>query len=112
MGIRIMDYRQQCPIGPSRAALRLAAYCVSSMTFEWGHLLMLIRQDRRTLQDILAGTRVVRKSRRKMRKMAAAANAEEEALEQEDGTESTSDDSSDGVGSHRNHEDTKDTKDQ
>jgi uncharacterized RDD family membrane protein YckC len=43
--------------------LRLAAYCVSSMTFEWGHLLMLIRYDNRTLHDVLAGTRVVRKSR-------------------------------------------------
>jgi uncharacterized RDD family membrane protein YckC len=32
------------------------------MTFEWGHLLMLIRFDKRTLHDILAGTRVVRKS--------------------------------------------------
>jgi uncharacterized RDD family membrane protein YckC len=42
--------------------LRLAAYCVSSVTFEWGHLLMLIRYDKRTLHDILAGTRVVRKS--------------------------------------------------
>jgi uncharacterized RDD family membrane protein YckC len=41
----------------------LAAYCVSSVTFEWGHLLMLIRHDRRALHDILAGTRVVRKSR-------------------------------------------------
>ena len=63
IGLRITDYRQRCPIGPTRAVLRLAAYCVSSVTFEWGHLLMLIRYDRRTLHDILAGTRVVRKSR-------------------------------------------------
>ena len=62
VGLRITDYRQRFPIGPTRALLRLAAYCVSSMTFEWGHLLMLIRSDRRTLHDILAGTRVVRKS--------------------------------------------------
>ncbi len=62
VGLRIVDYRQRCPIGPSRALLRLAAYCVSSMTFEWGHLVMLIRHDRRTLHDILAGTRVVRRS--------------------------------------------------
>ncbi len=87
MGIRIMDYRQQCPIGPSRAALRLAAYCVSSMTFEWGHLLMLIRQDRRTLQDILAGTRVVRKSPRKMRKIAAVAALNREEAGSENGAD-------------------------
>ena len=64
MGLRIIDYRQRSPIGPARALLRLAAYMVSSITFEWGHLLMLIRVDRRTLHDILAGTRVVRKTRR------------------------------------------------
>lgn len=63
MGLRIVDYRQRCPIGPSRAVLRLAAYCVSSILFEWGHLTILVRTDRRALQDVLAGTRVVRKSR-------------------------------------------------
>ncbi len=67
VGLRIVDYRQRCPIGPSRALLRLAAYCVSSMTFEWGHLVMLIRHDRRTLHDILAGTRVVRKTKNAIR---------------------------------------------
>ena len=75
MGMRIMDYHQRCPIGPARATLRLAEYCVSSITFEWGHLLMLIRTDRRTLHDILAGTRVVRKSRRQLRMAAAEAEA-------------------------------------
>ena len=65
LGLRIMDYRQRAPIGASRAVLRLAAYCVSSVTFEWGHLLMLIRHDNRALHDILAGTRVVRKTKRK-----------------------------------------------
>jgi uncharacterized RDD family membrane protein YckC len=63
MGLRIMDYRQHCPIGPARALLRLAAYCVSSVTLEWGHFLILIRTDRRALHDILAGTRVVRRSK-------------------------------------------------
>jgi uncharacterized RDD family membrane protein YckC len=67
VGLRITDYRQRCPVGPSRGLLRLAAYCVSSVTFEWGHLLMLIRFDRRTLHDILAGTRVVRRSKRAIR---------------------------------------------
>jgi len=62
MGLRIVDYRQRCPIGPSRAILRLAAYCVSSITFEWGHLVILVRNDRRALHDVLAGTRVVRQS--------------------------------------------------
>ena len=65
LGLRIMDHRQKCPIGTSRALLRLAAYCVSSVTFEWGHLLMLIRIDNRALHDILAGTRVVRRSKKK-----------------------------------------------
>jgi uncharacterized RDD family membrane protein YckC len=62
MGLRIVDYRQRCPIGPARAALRLAAYCVSSLAFEWGQLVILIRNDRRALQDVLAGTRVVRRT--------------------------------------------------
>lgn len=64
MGLRIVDYRQRCPIGPARAMLRLAAYCVSSITFEWGHLMILVRNDRRALHDVLAGTRVVRRPRR------------------------------------------------
>jgi uncharacterized RDD family membrane protein YckC len=64
LGLRITDYRQRCPIGASRALLRLAAYCVSSVTLEWGHLMILIRADRRALHDVLAGTRVVRKCRK------------------------------------------------
>jgi uncharacterized RDD family membrane protein YckC len=64
MGLRIVDYRQRCPIGPARAVLRLAAYCVSSLTFEWGHLMILVRNDRRALHDVLAGTRVVRRGPR------------------------------------------------
>jgi uncharacterized RDD family membrane protein YckC len=64
VGLRITDYRQRCPIGPMRALLRLAAYCVSSVTLEWGHLMIMIRNDRRSLHDVLAGTRVVRKGRR------------------------------------------------
>jgi uncharacterized RDD family membrane protein YckC len=63
MGLRITDYRQRCPIGPTRAMMRLAAYCVSSVTLEWGHLMIMIRNDRRALHDVLAGTRVVRKCR-------------------------------------------------
>ena len=63
MGLRITDYRQRTPIGVTRAAMRLAAYCVSSLTFEWGHMMMLLRNDRRALHDILAGTRIVVRSR-------------------------------------------------
>ena len=73
MGLRIMDYRQHCPIGPARAFLRLAAYCVSAVTLEWGHLLILIRTDRRALHDILAGTRVMRRSKRAVRTSSAPA---------------------------------------
>jgi hypothetical protein len=40
---------------------------VSSVTFEWGHLLILIRHDRRALHDILAGTRVVRRMKKAIR---------------------------------------------
>jgi uncharacterized RDD family membrane protein YckC len=59
MGIAIVDHRERCPIGVSRALLRLVAYCVSSVTLGWGHLLILTRRDRRALHDLLAGTRVV-----------------------------------------------------
>lgn len=64
VGLRIMDYRRRSPIGASRAFMRLAAYCVSSLTFEWGHLMMVLRSDRMALHDILAGTRIVVRSRR------------------------------------------------
>lgn len=83
-GLRIMDYRQRCPIGASRAVLRLAAYCVSSVTFEWGHLLMLIRSDRRALHDVLAGTRVVRKTRRPISTESEADTEEEVEVEPEE----------------------------
>ncbi len=60
LGLRIVDYRQRCPIGIIRALLRLFAYMVSSITLGCGHLLVLVRSDRRALHDILAGTHVVR----------------------------------------------------
>lgn len=59
VGIAIVDHRERCPIGVSRALLRLVAYCVSSITLGGGHLLILVRRDRRALHDLLAGTRVV-----------------------------------------------------
>jgi uncharacterized RDD family membrane protein YckC len=58
-GVAIVDHRERRPIGISRALLRLVAYCVSSVTCGAGHLLILLRRDRRALHDILAGTRVV-----------------------------------------------------
>jgi uncharacterized RDD family membrane protein YckC len=59
-GLRITDHRGRCPINVSRALLRRAAYCVSSVTLGLGHLLIAVRRDHRALHDILAGTRVMR----------------------------------------------------
>ena len=59
-GVRIVDHRGRSPIGLSRAFLRLAAYSVSSVTLGMGHLLIVLRHDRRALHDVLAGTWVVR----------------------------------------------------
>lgn len=64
-GLKIVDHRGRSPIGASRALLRLLAYMVSSATLGVGHSLMLFRSDHRTLHDILAGTRVVRRPRRR-----------------------------------------------
>jgi uncharacterized RDD family membrane protein YckC len=60
LGLRVIDHRGRCPIGPTRAFLRLLAYISSSLTLCWGHFLVVLRRDRRALHDILAGTRVVR----------------------------------------------------
>ncbi|MCD4749355.1 MAG: RDD family protein [Thermoanaerobaculales bacterium] len=65
LGIRVVDHEGRCPIGPGRAALRLVAYTCSSITLLGGHLLAVFRGDRRTLHDVLAGTRVVRWKRPK-----------------------------------------------
>jgi uncharacterized RDD family membrane protein YckC len=62
-GLEIIDHQNRCPIGLTRGVLRLVAYSVSSFTFGIGHLLMVIRPDRRALHDILAGTRVVRRQK-------------------------------------------------
>ena len=91
MGLRIMDYRQHCPIGPARAFLRLAAYCVSAVTLEWGHLLILIRTDRRALHDILAGTRVMRRSKRAVRTSSAPAPVPDDQNDIDSESESESD---------------------
>ncbi len=96
LGLRIIDYRQRCPIGAARAVLRLAAFVVSSVTFEWGHLLMLIRSDRRALHDILAGTRVVRRQRRARQLADDAAPAGAESPD--DGSGSRGDEAESGGG--------------
>ena len=62
MGLRIVDHKLRFPIGVSRAALRLSAYAVSSITLGGGHLLILFRYDRCALHDLLAGTQVVPRS--------------------------------------------------
>ncbi|MFV2071169.1 MAG: RDD family protein [Thermoanaerobaculales bacterium] len=82
-GLRIIDHRRHCPIGPVRAVLRLAAYSVSSVTLGWGHLLVILRTDRRALHDILAGTRVVRKPRRGNRKIVPEPKEREEVEDEE-----------------------------
>ena len=61
-GLRIVDHQGRSPIGLSRAFLRLAAYSVSSVTLGMGHLLVVLRPDRRALHDILAGTWVVKRN--------------------------------------------------
>jgi uncharacterized RDD family membrane protein YckC len=64
LGLRVYDHAGRCPIGFTRSMLRLVAYTVSSLTLGAGHLLVLVRPDRRALHDILAGTRVCRRPRR------------------------------------------------
>jgi uncharacterized RDD family membrane protein YckC len=59
--LRIVDHRGRSPIGLTRAILRMVAYTVSSLTLGLGHLMLIFRADRRSLHDILAGTRVVRR---------------------------------------------------
>ncbi len=59
-GLRVVDHQGRCPIGASRAAMRLVAYTASSVTIIFGHLLAIFRYDCRTLHDVLSGTSVVR----------------------------------------------------
>lgn len=63
MGITVTDHKGRCPIGISRAVMRIFGYAVSSITLGLGHLFVFFRSDRRALHDILAGTRVVRRRR-------------------------------------------------
>ena len=62
-GLRLADYRNNVPIGYSRAWLRLAAVLVTFATLGVGLLFSLFRADRKALHDLLAGTLVVHRSR-------------------------------------------------
>ncbi len=64
LGLRVVDHQGRCPIGASRAAMRLLAYMASSVTLIGGHMLAVLRGDRLALHDVLAGTRVVRWKRK------------------------------------------------
>lgn len=68
LGLRLVDHRRRYPIGPARSTLRLVAYCVSSVLLCLGHVLPILRRDRRAFHDILAGTQVVRRRRRAKRR--------------------------------------------
>ncbi|MEJ2190206.1 MAG: hypothetical protein P8Y93_12500, partial [Acidobacteriota bacterium] len=54
--------------------------------FEWGHVMMIFRSDRRALHDSLAGTRVVRRQRLSGRQ-AASEPDDAEHLDDDDSTE-------------------------
>ncbi len=62
-GLRLLDWRRRLPIGYGRALLRLAAAFVTALTLGTGFLLVLLRRDRKSLHDLLAGTMVVRRRR-------------------------------------------------
>ena len=59
--LRLLDWRRRLPIGYARALLRLAACLVTALTLGAGFLLILVRKDRKSLHDLLAGTMVVRR---------------------------------------------------
>lgn len=69
LGLRVVDHQGRCPIGASRAAMRLLAYMASSVTLIGGHLMAVLRGDRLALHDVLAGTRVVRWKRKSQRSL-------------------------------------------
>jgi uncharacterized RDD family membrane protein YckC len=59
MGIRVVD-GSGAPLRPLRAAVRLAGTVLCVLTWGAGFLLVLVDDRRRGLQDVLAGTAVVR----------------------------------------------------
>jgi len=60
VGARV-TLRDGSPIGYNRALLRWLASRLCDLTFCAGYLLIAVRADKRGLQDLLAGTRVVYK---------------------------------------------------
>jgi uncharacterized RDD family membrane protein YckC len=63
LGLRVVDHHDRYPIGLSRALLRLVTYILSSATLGMGHWLIVLRADKCALHDILAGTKVVRRTK-------------------------------------------------
>jgi len=63
LGLRLLDWRQQTPIGWARAWLRLAALAVTVLTLGLGFFTIALRRDRRALHDALAGTQVAHRPR-------------------------------------------------
>jgi len=61
-GLRLLDWRHRCPIGYSRALLRLVALLVTCLTLGIGYLVVPFRRDRKALHDLLAGTVVTRRA--------------------------------------------------
>ena len=57
-GLRVVR-RDGSPVGGWRALLRVSALPLSFLTLGIGFLLILLRRDRRALQDLIAGTAVV-----------------------------------------------------
>ena len=62
-GLRLVDMSSRVPIGWDRALRRLLGAFLSLLTVGVGFCLPLFRADRRALQDLVAGTRVVRRRR-------------------------------------------------
>jgi uncharacterized RDD family membrane protein YckC len=58
LGLRLVDWKHQVPIGYLRALLRALALVVTFLTLGIGFLLPLFRRDRKALHDLLAGTSV------------------------------------------------------
>ncbi|MFH1177377.1 MAG: FHA domain-containing protein [Acidobacteriota bacterium] len=66
-GLQLLDWRCRCPIGFTRAMLRVLALLVTFLTLGLGFLIVPLRRDRRALHDLLAGTLVVRRVARRAR---------------------------------------------
>ncbi len=59
--LRLADERNQVPVGWGRAFKRALGSALSMLTLGVGFLLPLFRSDRKSLQDLIAGTAVLRR---------------------------------------------------